>query len=157
MEMMNQVANTVPLDSGWKSLYRIGGVAALIAGVLFRRNIAAEIGLFSKHPSPATVSNWFALLQSNRLLGLSYLNIFDLVNYALVGLMFLALYAVLKRANKSYMAIATTLGFLGIAVYFASTGLLHAFPQRSIRGRDNRSPENHVAGSRAGDAGYQSF
>jgi hypothetical protein len=120
MEMMNQVANTIPLDSGWKSLYRVGGVAALIAGVLFRRNIAAEIGLFSKHPSPATVSNWFALLQSNRSLGLSYLNIFDLVNYALVGLMFLALYAVLKRVNKSYMAIATTLGFLGIAVYFAS-------------------------------------
>jgi hypothetical protein len=98
----------------------VGGVAALIAGVLFRRNLAAEIGLFSRHKSPGTVSNWFALLQSNRLLGLAYLNIFDIVNYALVGLMFLALYVVLRRANKSYMAIATALGFLGIAVYFAS-------------------------------------
>jgi hypothetical protein len=34
--------------------------------------------------------------------------------------MFLALYAALRRANKSYMAIAMTLGFVGIAVYFAS-------------------------------------
>ncbi len=118
--MMNQVANAETLDAGWKSLYRAGGVAALIAGVFFRRNIAAEIGLFSQRPSPVTVSDWFALLQSNRLLGLSYLNIFDLVNYALVGLMFLVLYAVLKRANKSYMAVATALGFVGIAVYFAS-------------------------------------
>ncbi len=117
---MNQVSSAKTSDTGWKSLYRVGGVAALIAGVLFRRNIAAEIGLFSKQQPPVTVRNWFEILQSNRLLGLSYLNIFDIVNYALVGLMFLALYAVLKRANKSYMAIATTLGFLGIAVYFAS-------------------------------------
>ncbi len=117
---MNQVANAETSDSDWKSLYRVGGAAALIAGVLFRRNIAAEIGLFSKHPSPVTVGDWFALLQNNRLLGLSYLNIFDIVNYALVGLMFLSLYAVLCRANKSYMVIATTLGLVGIAVYFAS-------------------------------------
>jgi hypothetical protein len=120
MKIMNQVTNAESSDSDWKSLYRVGGVAALIAGVLFRRNIAAEIGLISEYKSPITVSNWFVLLQSNRLLGLSYLNIFDIVNYALVGLMFLALYAVLRRTNKSYMVIATTLVFLGIAIYFAS-------------------------------------
>jgi hypothetical protein len=66
------------------------------------------------------VSDWFALLQSNRLLGLAYLNIFDLVNYALLGLMFLALYAALRRDNKSFIAIATAIGLVGIAVYFAS-------------------------------------
>lgn len=118
--MMKQVTKAETSDSDWKSLYRVGGVAALIAGVLFRRNIAAEIGLFSQHKSPVTVSDWFALLQSNRLLGLSYLNIFDIVNYALVGLIILALYAVLRQVNKSYMAIATILGFVGITVYFAS-------------------------------------
>ena len=118
---MNQVSNAVASDSDWKSLYRAGGVAALIAGVLFRRNLAAEIGLFSQHQAPEAVSDWFALLQSNRLLGLAYLNIFDIVNYVLVGLMFLGLYAALRRANRSYMAIATFLGFVGITVYFAST------------------------------------
>jgi len=121
---MDQVTNAETSDSDWKSLYRIGGVAALISGIFFRRNIAAEIGLFSEYKPPVTVSNWFVLLQSNRLLGLSYLNIFDIVNYALVGLMFLALYVVLRRTNKSYMAIATILGFLGIAVYFASNTAL---------------------------------
>ena len=120
MKTMNHFSNAKSSDSDWKSLIRVGGVAALIAGVLFRRNIAAEIGLFSEHKPPVTVSDWFGLLQSNRLLGLTYLNIFDIVNYAMVGLMFLALYAVLKRTNKSYMAIATTLALLGIAVYFAS-------------------------------------
>ena len=121
---MVQVTNAETSDSDWKSLYRIGGVAALISGIFFRRNIAAEIGLFSEYKPPVTVSNWFVLLQSNRLLGLSYLNIFDIFNYALVGLMFLALYVVLRRTNKSYMAIATILGFLGIAVYFASNTAL---------------------------------
>jgi hypothetical protein len=124
MKIMDQVTNAETSDSDWKSLYRIGGVAALISGIFFRRNIAAEIGLFSEYKPPVTVSNWFVLLQSNRLLGLSYLNIFDIVNYALVGLMFLALYAVLRRTNKSYMAIATILSFLGIAVYFASNTAL---------------------------------
>ncbi|MBN1978158.1 MAG: DUF4386 family protein [Anaerolineae bacterium] len=117
---MNQVTSAETSDSGWKSLYRVGGIAALTSGVLFRRNIAAEIGLFTQTPSPATVSGWFELLQSNRLLGLAYLNIFDLVNYALLSLMFLALYAILRRDNKSAMAIATTLGLVGVAVYSAS-------------------------------------
>jgi len=34
-------------DSDWRSLYIIGGVAELIAGTLSRRNLAAEISLFS--------------------------------------------------------------------------------------------------------------
>jgi hypothetical protein len=120
MKMMNQVTHAETVDWDWKSLYRVGGVAALIAGILFRRNLGAEIGLFSQPKAPDTVRDWFELLQSNRLLGLAYLNIFDLVNYALVGLMFLTLYVALRRVNKSYIAIAATLGLVGIAVYLAS-------------------------------------
>ena len=117
---MNQINDDKTIDSKWKSLYKVGGVAALMAGILFRRNYAAEIGLFSEVPSPATANDWFALLQSNRLLGLAYFHIFDLVNYVLVSLMFVALFVALKRVNKNYMAIAIAFGFLGIAVYFAS-------------------------------------
>ncbi len=118
--MTNQDTDAETSDAEWKSLYRIGGAAALIAGVLFRRNIGAEISLFGAQAQPDTISDWFTLLQNNRLLGLSYLNVFDLANYALVGLMFLALYAALKRTHKSSMVIATVLGLVGIAVYFAS-------------------------------------
>ncbi len=121
---MNQVTKAETSDSDWKSLYRVGGVAALMAGVIFRRNLGVEISLFSTQKQPDTIIGWMTLLQNNRILGLAYLNIFDLVNYALVGLMFLALYAVLRRANKSTMAIATALGFLGVAVYFASNTAL---------------------------------
>lgn len=116
---MNQAIDAATLDSR-RSLYRIGAVAALIAGFIFRRNLGVEISLFSAQKQPDTVVGWYALLQDNRLLGLSYLSVFDLVNYALVALVFLALYAVLGQANKGYMIIALALGFLGIAVYFAS-------------------------------------
>jgi hypothetical protein len=117
---MKQPANPDNSAPGWKSLYRVGGAAAFLAGALFRRNIAAEIGLFSREPSPASVGEWFALLQSSRILGLTYLNVFDLVNYLLVGLMFLALFVVLKRTSQSLMAAVLMLSFLGIAVFFAS-------------------------------------
>ena len=120
METMNQAAEERLSYSSWKSLMRVGAIAALLAGLLFRRNISAEIGLFSPIASPSTVSDWFALLQSHRLLGLAYLNIFDLVHYALAGLTFLALFAALQQTNKSYMLIAVTSGLVGITVYFAS-------------------------------------
>jgi hypothetical protein len=111
-------------EAGWEGLYRAGGVAALVAGIIFRRNLGAEIALFSAQKQPEAVNDWYRLLQENRLLGLAYLNIFDLVNYALVGVMYLALYAALRRAHKSQMAIATTAALVGIAVYFASNTAL---------------------------------
>ncbi len=117
---MNHSADVKATNSEWQSLYKVGGAAALVAGLLFRRNLAAEVGLFGAQPAPVTVKDWFVLLQSNRLLGLTYLNIFDLVNYALVALMFLALTAALNRVSKSSMAVATTLALAGVMVYFAS-------------------------------------
>jgi hypothetical protein len=129
---VSQVSHAGAPGSDWQRLYRVGGVAALLAGILFRRNIAAEIELFHPKPSPVTVSDWFGLLQSNRLLGLAYLNVFDIVNYALVGLMFLALYVALRRTNKSAMALAAVSGLLGIVVYFATNT---AFSLLSLSGQ----------------------
>jgi len=121
---MNQSSHSETLNSGWSNLYRVGGVAALLAGALFRRNLSAEIALLGQPPPPETVEAWFALLQSHRLLGLAYLNLFDLVDYALVGLMFLALYVLLRRVSKTGMAVAAAAGFAGIVVYLASNTAL---------------------------------
>jgi hypothetical protein len=115
-----KTTNIQAVDSKWASLYRIGGVAALVAGIVFRRNIAAEIILFAGQTPPNTVADWFTLLQNNSLLGVSLLNIFDVVNYALVGIMFLGLYVTLKQTNRDFMALAATLGLVGTAVYLAS-------------------------------------
>lgn len=111
-------------DSGWKLMYKIGGVAAILAGVLFRRNLGVEIALFHPLKQPEQVIEWFQLLQDNRLLGLAYLNLFDLVNYTLLVLMLLALYGALRGANRAIMLIATTCGLIGMSVYFATNTAL---------------------------------
>lgn len=102
------------------NLYRIGAVAAIVSALIFRRNIGAEITLFSAQSSPANAAEWFNLLESNRLLGLGFLNIFDIVNYALVGVLFLAVYVALRQTKNRYVAIATALGLVGTLVYFVT-------------------------------------
>jgi hypothetical protein len=53
------VSNSQPIpatDSDWGNLHLAGAIAALIAAILFRRNIGAEISLFSgidSIPQPA--------------------------------------------------------------------------------------------------------
>lgn len=112
-------------DFAGKGLLRIGGLAALLAGLLFRRNLGAELsllkefGLITTGPAapPATGSDWFALLQKDPLIGLTWLNAFDVVNAVLVGLMFLALFVALRHVNRSVVGLAVGLGLLGIVIY----------------------------------------
>jgi hypothetical protein len=47
-------------------------------------------------------------------------NVFDLVNYTLVGLIFLAVYGALRESNRSWMTIAIAFSFAGIASFYAS-------------------------------------
>jgi hypothetical protein len=112
----------------WRALYKIGGVAALLAVFVFRRNLGAELALLSNFgiiggvPTTPLVSaiDWFRLFQENWLIGLTLMNFFDLVEYALLGLVFLALHSALRQTHTSAMIIATTCGMVGITVYFAS-------------------------------------
>jgi hypothetical protein len=103
-----------------KAIYIIGAVAALIAALVFRRNLGAEITLFLAQPAPNSTAGWFALLQSNSLLGMGLLNVFDSVNYVLLGVMFTALYFALRKSSI-WAAPASALSFVGITVYLAST------------------------------------
>jgi hypothetical protein len=60
------------------------------------------------------------LLQDDALIGLVLLDVVDLVNYALVAVIFLALYAALQLTNRSAMTMATAFGLVGTTVYLAS-------------------------------------
>ena len=70
--------------------------------------------------TPISAGEWFALFQSDPFVSLTLFGLIDLINYALVGLIFLALYGALRRTNRSAMIIATTFGLMGAAVFFAS-------------------------------------
>lgn len=124
IDSVNSSAETKAADSTWRRVYLVGGVAALIAVVIFRRNLGAEISLLTGQMPPVTAGEWFTLLQNNSLSGLALLGFFDVVNAGLVGLMMLAVYPVLRRANESAMRIAVSLGLVGVSVYAASNQAL---------------------------------
>ena len=103
------------------SMHAIGGVCALIVGTLFLAEMVVYIA--TSAPSLADASAWFTLFQTNRLLGLVDFGILELYGLILFVPMFLALYAALRRANQSLMAIAMTLVLVGIAANFATNKL----------------------------------
>lgn len=124
---MNQASEIEPTDTGWKALYIIGGAAALIAVLFFRRNCGVELVTFNGFGiwdvpalTPISAADWFLLFQSDPFVSLTLFGLIDLINYALVSLIFLALYGALRQVNRSAMIIATTFGLMGAAVFFAS-------------------------------------
>lgn len=115
-------------DPQWRSIYRIGGIAAWVAAILFRRNLAEEyllfrgLGVLRSGPTalPDSPADWFTVLHNHTLIGLTFLGLFDAINYALVGLIFLALCAGLRGINRSLMLLAMTFTVIAVSTYFAS-------------------------------------
>lgn len=138
-------------DRSWVGIARMGGVAALLAGIAVRRNFSAEyallheFGLFPAGPgaAPESVAAWFDLLQTHPLIGWTLLNGWDLINYALLGLMFLGLYAALRRVRPAPASLALILSLLGVGLAFAAN---QSFAMLGLSGR-------YAAADAAGQAG----
>jgi hypothetical protein len=116
------------IEHGWRALYWLGGAAALVGAILFRRNMAEEyllcreLGVFSSGPRalPGSALDCFTVFHGNRLVGLTLLNLFDIVNYALVSMIFLGLYVALRRINRGLMTLAAALALTSTGIYLAS-------------------------------------
>jgi hypothetical protein len=124
--------NNGTADSNWKSLYRIGSVGALMAGILL---LIAMISLIISVLQPGAINGWLSLFQNNWLIVifklhagfsgiqinlLHILNILDIAILALVGTMYLGLYAALRRTSRIWSIIALALPFLGIVLFIAT-------------------------------------
>jgi hypothetical protein len=101
----------------WISLYKVAGFAAILV-IAF---IPIQMVVFIMNPPPIKIVDWFDLFNRNALIGLIDMDLLLIIDQILMGLIFLALYQVLKLINRSSMLIALTLALLGIAAYFAST------------------------------------
>jgi hypothetical protein len=115
----HQVTYVETAPSAWKSLYKVGGVAALIGAAI----VPIQTLVFIAWPPPALdapMTEWFALLQNNPLRGLLNLDLLSLVSWLLLLPVLLALYLVLRWASEAVMAIATVTGFMAIAVFCTS-------------------------------------
>src|SRR5215213_6425028 len=86
-----------------KSLYKIGGIAALMLVLI----IVVQMIVFISAPPPleGTVADWFALFQKNSFIGLLDFELLMIV-YTLVAIpLNFALYFALKKNNPSMMAL----------------------------------------------------
>ncbi len=128
---VSQATTNGATASPWRGLCTAGGNAALVASLGFRRNIGAEymllrsLGIFQAGPAaePVTAAGWFDLFQSNPLVALTLYGVFDLLNYALVALIYLGLYAALRRVNRGAMVAAPACCLWSGAACPASTSI----------------------------------
>jgi hypothetical protein len=119
-------------DSRWKGFYKVGGTAALIAGILL---VIAMISLITSVFQPGAINSGLSLFQNNWLIVifklhagfsgvqidlLHILNFLDIATLALVGTMYLGLYAALRRTSRIWSIIALALPFLGIVLFIAT-------------------------------------
>jgi hypothetical protein len=119
-EMMSKVTDVGASDADEKSLYKIGGAAALLCALMYLIALVVYIPANRAAPPPGTVLEWFTLFQDNLLTGLFFLGLADIVIMILWGPMALALYTALKQSNRTWSRIATAFVFVGMAVYLAT-------------------------------------
>ena len=95
-------------DSRWRSLYRIGAVAAVISVVVIPLSIAAFFVW------PLWPDNILAVIQQDWLAGLMGLDFMYLFSNVFAIPFFLVLYVTLKAVDEGWALIALTLGLLGL-------------------------------------------
>jgi hypothetical protein len=130
-EMMNQVTSTEAADSRWSWLYKIGGAAALIAGMLL---LIGMISLIVSVLQRGTTNGWLSLFQNNWLIvifklhaefsgihaDLHGLNLLDIVILTLVGIICLSLSNAFRKASKIWSLIAFALSLIAIMLFIAT-------------------------------------
>jgi hypothetical protein len=131
---LKQVIDAGTTESGWKGLYKLGGITALIvvAGPLAEVLIGFLPGVARLTQRTVTVIDWFTLFQNHWFLGLRNLGLLNIIGAALLAPTFLAVYSALRRDNEAYGAFGTILFFVGVAVYIASN---RAFAMLSLSGQ----------------------
>jgi len=119
-------------DSTRNIFYKVGGGAALTAGILL---LVAMLGLISSVLQPGAINGWLSLLMNNWLIvifklhagffgvqidQLHILNLLDFSILVLAGTIVLGLYAALRRTSRFWSIIALVQPFLGMILFIAT-------------------------------------
>ena len=106
----------MPSDAAFRPLYRVAATCAIAVVAL----VPFQVVVFALHPPPSTVTEWFELYQASPAIGLLDMDLLMIVDTALLAVVFLALFAALRRATPVLMTIALAAALVGAAAYFAS-------------------------------------
>jgi hypothetical protein len=126
-----QQANPETIEASWKSLYRLGGAAALLAVLVALTDIFLTfLPAGAEQPGTMTAVDWFDLFQQNWFFGLRNLGLFpNILTLGLLIPVFLALYGAHRHVNPAYALLAMILSLVGTAIYLSSNA---AFPMLTL-------------------------
>lgn len=113
-------------EGAWRSLYTVGGAAALTSLLVVLLDIVLSIlpGPATPEPGKGTVIDWFVLLQDSWFMGIRGLGFLNVVNMTLAIPLFFALYGAHRRANGAYATLAAILLSIGATVYITNNAAL---------------------------------
>jgi hypothetical protein len=111
----------VEVRSNLGALCRIGGIASL---VLIVYSLATMVQMVVLGGQPTSAAEAFRLLQQHRAVGLLRLDLPTIAVMPLYYLVFLGLFAALRRTDQARALLATALAFVGVTLVLATpTGL----------------------------------
>jgi hypothetical protein len=110
-----QTQTIISPEPRYHTLYRLGALASLLVGISIVFAVAAYF-IWPYKGNTTSVEALFTLLQTDRLGGLISLDISMLLVLPFNLLMFLALYAALRRADESLALVALSLALMAIGL-----------------------------------------
>lgn len=111
--------------SGWKSLYVLGGIAALIVPLASVADIAIGFALGGDLSKlPGTAVERFVEFRQSPWLGLYHLDLLNATTTLILLATFLALYAAHRRVARGMAALAMVIELIGTAVFIANNAAL---------------------------------
>ena len=111
-------------DLIWKSIYKLGAMAALGAVLVGLLEILITFLPGGNSPQE-TVLDWFMLFQENWFMGLRNLGLLNILLNTLAIPIYFAIFGALRKDIRyPYAAIATIIAFLGIGVFYATNRAL---------------------------------
>ena len=129
----NQVTGAETTDFTRKSLYKVAGVAALVAMGANVLDVVLGFGETDIIVSGTmTATDWFALYHENWFKGLYTLGFLNIVYMICLVPIYFALYAAHRRKNGVYAALAMIVFFIGMAIYISNSA---AIPMLVLSGK----------------------
>jgi hypothetical protein len=114
------------IDTRWKDLYKIAGIAAIVSELVIFLGIVTYF-IWPYAPGNNATESIFLLLQNDPLGGLVSLDLFLFIGNIFSITLFLALYVSLKQVNESYALIALALGLISVVLLIPSRPIIELF------------------------------
>jgi len=108
----------------WKRLYRVGGIAALLAVGVGLIETGINFLPVARSVHAVTVVDWFTLFQGHPFIALRNLGLLNMFFNLTAIPAYLALYAALRKTNHTLAALATVMAYIGVAIFFGTNRAL---------------------------------